>query len=95
MTGVQTCALPILAEREAALAAEHDAERLEAEAKAAAEAERLAAEEKGGSVFDGLFGTTEEAETVTEETAAGKVTCKKDVGGSKKCTVESAAPAGE
>lgn len=83
-----------MAEREATLAAEHDAERQEAEAKVAAEAERAATEEKGGSIFDGLFGATEQAEPVAaEETAASTVECKKGTGGSKKCSIISAAPA--
>jgi hypothetical protein len=78
-----------LAQRAAELAAESEAKRLEAEEKAAAEAEKAKTEDKGGGMFSGLFGGSDDGKETETETATGNtVTCKKGVGGSKNCEVK-------
>ncbi|WP_146038090.1 hypothetical protein [Tabrizicola aquatica] len=72
-----------IAEREAILAAEREAQRLEDEARIAA----AEAEENFGSGFLGsLFGRDETVEPEDGQ-ATGEVSCTKGIGGSKRCTV--------
>jgi hypothetical protein len=81
-----------LAQRSAELAMQAEEERIKAEEKAAAEAARAASDDKGGGLFSGLFGSDPEEGETLETSDDGSITCKKGVGGSKKCAVTSPAP---
>lgn len=81
-----------LAQREADMAAQSEAERIEAEEKAAAEAAKAAEEDKGGGLFSGLFGAAEEEETEVETSGGATINCKKGIGGSKQCEVVQPTP---
>ncbi|MDX5349503.1 MAG: hypothetical protein LPJ95_02200 [Paracoccaceae bacterium] len=79
-----------LAEREAALAAAHEAQR-QADEDRILQAEAEAEAEAGGGFLGAFLGGGDDAETPAAEPPPGEVVCIKGIGGSKRCSVAGAA----